>query len=209
MRIGVLGSGNGSNFQAIVDAIESGQLKNVEIALVLSDVKAAKILERAQKHNLPAQFIDPGKFKTKLEPEIEEQYIQALRDAGVELIVLAGFMRVIKSKFLHAFPYQIVNIHPSLLPSFKGLDAWKQALDYGAKVTGCTVHIVNMDIDGGPIILQGVVPIKDEDTAETLHERIHEMEHQIYPQALQLLADDKVRLKGRRILLKENPASVK
>ncbi len=202
MRIGVLGSGNGSNFQAIVDAIESGQLKNVEVALVLSDVENAKILERARKHKIPAKYIAPGQFKTKLEPEIEEAYIQALKEAQVEWVVLAGFMRVIKSKMLHAFPYQIVNIHPSLLPAFRGLEAWKQALDYGAKVTGCTVHIVNMDVDGGPIILQGVVPIEDHDTPETLHQRIHKMEHTLYPQALQLLADDKVTLRGRRIIRK-------
>ena len=202
MRIGVLGSGNGSNFQAIVDAIESGQLKDVEVALVLSDVANAKILERARQHKIPAKYIAPGQFKTKLEPEIEDAYIQALKEAEVDWVVLAGFMRVIKSKMLHAFPYQIVNIHPSLLPAFRGLEAWKQALDYGAKVTGCTVHIVNMDIDGGPIILQGVVPIEDHDTPETLHQRIHKMEHTLYPQALQLLAEDKVTLRGRRIIRK-------
>lgn len=202
MRIGVLGSGNGSNFQAIVDAIEAGKLKNVEIAVVISDVQNAKILERARKHKILALYIPPGKFKTKLEPEAELEYIAALKKEKVELVVLAGFMRVIKNKMLHAFPYQIINIHPSLLPSFKGLEAWKQALDFGVKFAGCTVHIVNMDLDGGPIILQGVVPVKDDDTAETLHQRIHEMEYQIYPQALQLLADDKVSLRGRRILIR-------
>lgn len=204
MRIGVLGSGNGSNFQAIVDAIEAGSLTNVEVGIVLSDVVDSKILDRAKKHGIPSQYIPPGTFKTKLDPETEEKYIQVLKDHGVELVVLAGFMRVIKSKMLHAFPYSILNVHPSLLPSFKGLEAWKQALDYGVKVTGCTVHIVNMDIDRGPIILQANVPVNDDDTPESLHARIQEQEHRIFPEALQLFADDKIHLRGRRISLKES-----
>ena len=165
-------------------------------------MESSKILERAKKHGVASQYIAPGPFKTKLDPETEEKYIQVLKDHKVKLVVLAGFMRVIKSKMLHAFAYQIVNIHPSLLPAFRGLQAWKQALDYGAKVAGCTVHIVNMDVDGGPIILQATVPIKDDDTPETLHNLIQEEEHRIYPEALQLIADNKIELRGRRILIK-------
>lgn len=202
MKIGVLGSGNGSNLQALIDAIEAHQLERVEIAVVLSDVENGKILERARKHKIPAIYIPPGPFKTKLEPEIEKQYIDTLNKHKVEVVALAGFMRMIKSPMLHAFPYSIVNIHPSLLPAFKGLEAWKQALDYGAKITGCTVHIVNMDMDGGPVILQASVPILPDDTPEILHARIQKEEHRLYPQALQLLADDKIRLHGRRVVIK-------
>lgn len=203
MKIGVLGSGSGTNLQAIIDAIEKKEIHRVEVAVVISDVENAKILERARKHGIPAVYIPPGQFKTKLEPEVEKQYIDTLKKHKVEVVALAGFMRMIKSPMLHAFPYSIVNIHPSLLPAFKGLEAWTQALEYGAKVTGCTVHIVNMDMDCGPIILQAAVPILPDDTPETLHARIQKEEHRLYPQALQLLADDKIRLHGRRIVIRE------
>lgn len=207
MKIGVLGSGKGSNFEAIAEAVQSGRLKNVEIALVLSDVEDAPILEKAKKHGIPAEYLHPGTFKTKLDPETEKKYIQALKDRGVELVVLAGFMRVIKSPMLHAFPYSVLNIHPSLLPAFKGLEAWKQALEYGVKVTGCTVHMVNLDLDGGQIVLQATVPVKDDDTPETLHARIQEEEHRLYPAAIQLFADDKIQLRGRRVLIQDSVSS--
>lgn len=146
-----MGSGQGSNFVALAEACAS-KLIPAEIALVVSDVATAGILSRATERGLPARFIAPGKFRTKLEPEAEQAYIQALREADVDLIALAGFMRVIKSDFLQAFEGRIVNIHPSLLPSFPGLEAWKQALAHGVKVTGCTVHFVDAGVDAGPII---------------------------------------------------------
>ena len=171
-RIGVLGSGKGSNFVAIADAIAAGQIP-AQVSIVLSDVENAGILEQARKRNLPAKFIAPGKFRTKLEEESERVFVEALRAARVDLIVLAGFMRVLKGDFLRAFEGRIVNIHPSLLPSFPGLEAWKQALDHGVKFTGCTVHYVDAGVDSGAIIGQQTVPVLDNDTPETLHQRIH------------------------------------
>src|SRR5438094_6544657 len=141
-----------------------------EVSLVLSDVADAKILERARERSLSVQFIPPGNFRTKLDEEAERAFVAALVKANVDLVVLAGFMRVLKGEFLRAFEGRIINIHPSLLPSFPGLEAWKQALDYGVRVTGCTVHFVDAGVDSGPIIAQRAVPILDGDTAETLHE---------------------------------------
>src|ERR1700748_2272554 len=161
-RIGVLGSGKGSNFVAIADACAAGKIP-AAIALVLSDVETAGILAHARERNIPARFIPPGKFRTKLDEEAENAYIQTLRDAKVDLIVLAGFMRVLKGDFLRAFEGRIVNIHPSLLPSFPGLESWKQALDHSVKVTGCTVHFVDAGIDAGAIIGQQTVPVLDND----------------------------------------------
>lgn len=201
MNIGVLGSGKGSNLQAIIDAVENGSLP-VKIALVISDVEDAYILERARKHNIPAMFIPPGKFKTKLEPEIEKQYVSALKDAGVSLVCLAGFMRIIKDDFLEAFPNSIMNIHPSLLPSFKGLEAWKQALEYGAKFTGCTVHFLDPGMDTGPIILQKTVPVLSDDTPETLHKRIQIEEHKLYPEAIKLFSEGKLQIVDRKVVIK-------
>ncbi|HZI31492.1 MAG TPA: phosphoribosylglycinamide formyltransferase, partial [Candidatus Binatia bacterium] len=164
-RIGVLGSGKGSNFVAIADAVSAGQIP-AEIAVVLSDVESAGILAHARDRKLPAQFIPPGKFRTKLDEEAERAFVAALQAARVDLVVLAGFMRVLKGDFLRAFEGRIVNIHPSLLPSFPGLEAWKHALDHGVKVTGCTVHFVDAGVDAGAIIGQQTVPILDNDTPE-------------------------------------------
>lgn len=199
MKIGVLGSGKGSNLQAIIDAVENGSLP-VKIALVISDVEDAYILERAKKHNIPARFISPGKFKTKLEPEIEKQYVSVLKAAGVELVVLAGFMRMLKDDFLKAFPNRVINIHPALLPAFRGLEGWRQALEYGAKFTGCTVHFLDIGMDTGPIILQAVVPVLSNDIPETLHKRIQVEEHRIYPEAIKLLAEGKLKIQGRKVI---------
>jgi len=157
-RVGILGSGRGSNFVALADAAAKGTL-GAEIAVVLSDVETAGILERARERNLPAEFISPGNFRTKLDETAERAFIEALTKADVDLIALAGFMRVLKGEFLRAFSGRIVNIHPSLLPSFPGLEAWKQALDHGVKVTGCTVHFVDAGVDSGPIIAQQAVPV--------------------------------------------------
>ncbi len=148
-----------------------------EVALVLSDVADAGILERARERAIPARFLPPGKFRTKLDEEAEGAYIAALREAEVDFVALAGFMRVLKDAFLNAFAGRIINIHPSLLPSFPGLEAWKQALAHGVKVTGCTVHFVDAGVDSGPIIGQQTVPVLDDDTPETLHQRIQVAEH--------------------------------
>jgi phosphoribosylglycinamide formyltransferase-1 len=200
-RLGVLGSGKGSNFVAIADACAAGAIP-AEVALVLSDVEQAGILERARERNIHAQFIAPGKFRTKLNEDAERAFIGAMRQAEVNLVALAGFMRVLKGEFLREFEGRIVNIHPSLLPSFPGLEAWKQALDYGVKITGCTVHFVDAGVDSGPIIGQQTVPILDNDTPEALHERIQVAEHELYPKCVAALARGEVFLKGRRCLVR-------
>jgi phosphoribosylglycinamide formyltransferase-1 len=201
-RIGVLGSGKGSNFAAIADAIAAGQIP-AEVAVVLSDVADAGILERARARKLPAQFIPPGKFRTKLDEESERAFVAALRAAQVDLIVLAGFMRVLKGDFLRAFEGRIVNVHPSLLPSFPGLEAWKQALDQGVKFTGCTVHFVDAGVDSGAIIGQQTVPVLDDDTPESLHQRIHAAEHELYPRCVAAIAQGKIAVSGRRVSWKK------
>ena len=200
-RIGVLGSGKGSNFVAIADACVAGKVP-AEVALVLSDVEQAGILERARERRIDARFIAPGKFRTKLDEDAERAFIDAMRQADVNLVALAGFMRVLKGQFLREFEGRIVNIHPSLLPSFPGLEAWKQALDHGVKVTGCTVHFVDAGVDSGPIIGQQTVPVLDEDTPETLHQRIQIAEHELYPKCVAALARGQVVLKGRRSWLR-------
>jgi len=200
-RIGVLGSGAGSNFAAIADSCAAGIIP-AQIALVLSDVAEAGILEKARARKLSAQFIAPGKFRTKLDEAAEAAFVQALRDAKADLIVLAGFMRVLKGEFLRAFEGRIVNIHPSLLPSFPGLEAWKQALDHGVRVTGCTVHFVDAGVDSGPIIGQQTVPVLDDDTPETLHQRIHEAEHDLYPKCVAAIARGDISVSGRRVIWK-------
>lgn len=198
-RIGVLGSGKGSNFVAIANAIATGRIP-AEIAIVLSDVESSGILMHARNRNLPAQFIPPGKFRTKLDEEAERAFVIALQNAKVDLIVLAGFMRVLKGDFLRVFEGRIVNIHPSLLPSFPGLEAWKQALDHGVKVTGCTVHFVDAGVDSGAIISQQTVPVLDNDSPESLHQRIHEAEYQLYPQCVAALARSEISVAGRRVI---------
>ena len=201
-RLGVLGSGKGSNFAAIADAISAGKIP-AETAIVLSDVENAGILPLARDRKLPAQFIPPGKFRTKLDEEAERAFVEALQVARVDLVVLAGFMRVLKGDFLRAFEGRIVNIHPSLLPSFPGLEAWKQALDHGVKVAGCTVHYVDAGVDSGAIIGQQTVPVLDSDTAETLHQRIHAAEHQLYPECVGAIARGQISVQGRKVIWKK------
>ncbi len=181
--LGVLGSGKGSNFAAIAQAIADGWL-NAKIALVVSDVPDAGILRLAEAHGAPAYCLPPGRFKTKLEPEQETALARRLYDAGVELIALAGYMRLLKEPMITAFPRRIINIHPSLLPKFPGLEAWRQALAAGETETGCTVHYVDLGMDTGPIIAQESVPILSIDTDATLHARIQEAEHRLYPQVI-------------------------
>src|SRR6516164_6665443 len=202
-RIGVLGSGRGTNLVAIAKARASGTLP-AELALALTDVPDAGLLQHAAEFGIPARFIAPGKFRTKLDEEAESSYVRALRDAKVDLVVLAGFMRVLKGEFLRAFEGRIVNIHPSLLPSFPGLEAWKQALDHGVKVAGCTVHFVDAGVDSGAIIGQQTVPVLDHDTAESLHQRIHAAEHELYPKCVAAIARGEISVMGRRVIWKKN-----
>ncbi len=187
LRIGVLGSGKGSNFRAIAEAIECGEL-DAEVRVVISDVATAGILELARSRGRRAEFVEPGRFKTKLEPEAERRVVELLQSAGAEWVVLAGYMRMIKPPLLAAFPRRIVNIHPSLLPAFPGLEAWRQALASGVRETGCTVHYVDAGMDTGEIIAQRAVPVLPGDTAETLHARIQVAEHALYPEVLASLA---------------------
>ena len=191
LKLGVLGSGRGSNFVAIADAIRSSQV-SADIVLVGSDVPQARILDEARTRSLPVYTCAVGQFKTKLEPEIEQQLADALKKSGSELIVLDGYMRVVKQPLLSAFPGRILNIHPSLLPAFPGLHAWEQALQAGAVETGCTVHWVNETVDGGEIIDQIRVPVLPGDTADSLHQRIHAAEHKLYPSVLQGLAEGRI-----------------
>src|SRR6478609_1580078 len=184
LPIGILGSGKGSNCRAILERIRSGDL-TAETRLVVSDVLDAPILDMAREFGVANAYLPPGRFRTRLEPAIEEQLVKMLRDAGVELVVLAGFMRVLHEPMLKAFPRRIVNIHPSLLPKFPGLDAWKQALAANEKWTGVTVHYVDEQIDHGYVIAQRKVPVMSDDTAESLHARIQEVEHVLYPEALE------------------------
>jgi phosphoribosylglycinamide formyltransferase-1 len=199
-RLGVLGSGKGSNFVAIADACAAGTLP-AEVALVVSDVADAGILERARERKLVARFIEPGKFRTKLDEDAERAYIGALQEARVDLVVLAGFMRILKGDFLRAFAQRVINIHPALLPSFPGLEAWKQALDYGVKFTGVTVHFVDQGIDTGPIIAQQTVPVQAGDTPAMLHARIQEAERALYPAAIASLARGEVNIRGRGTII--------
>ena len=197
-RLGVLGSGKGSNFAAIADACAAGKIP-ADVAIVLSDVAEARILERARERKISAHFIPPGKFRTKLDETAEQAYIDAMQKAQVNLVVLAGFMRILKGEFLREFAQCVVNIHPALLPAFPGLEAWKQALDYGVKVTGCTVHFVDQGVDTGAIIAQQTVPVLSDDTAETLHARIQQAEYELYPAAVAGLARREIEVRGRQV----------
>ena len=181
--IGVLGSGKGSNFGAIARAIAAGTL-DARVGIVISDVPDAGILRLAEEHGVPARYLPPGKFKTKLEPEREQELARVLQEHGVGLVVLAGYMRLLKEPMVNAFPRRIINIHPSLLPKFPGLAAWRQALEAGERETGCTVHHVDLGMDTGPVIARKTVPVLPGDTAETLHARIQEAEHALYPQVI-------------------------
>lgn len=198
LRIGIIGSGRGSNCQSIIDATRSGIL-NARVVCVISDVPDAYILERARQAGIPAEFVSAAPFKTKLEGEAEQRYIATLKHHGVEIIALAGFMRIVKSGLLAAFPQRILNIHPALLPAFPGMESWKQALAYGAKIAGCTVHLVDQGTDTGPIVLQRAVPVLEADTPESLHARIQVEEHKAFPEALQFFVEQRIKVEGRRV----------
>jgi len=183
LAIAILGSGKGSNCRAILEQIRAGKLA-ADPRLIVSDVFDAGILDIAREFEVPNAYFPPGKFRTRFEPAVEMELVKMLEAAGVDLVVLAGFMRVLKEPMLNAFPRRIINIHPSLLPKFAGMEAWKQALDAGEKLTGCTVHYVDAGIDSGEIIAQRKVPILPSDTAETLHARIQIAERELYPEVI-------------------------
>lgn len=186
LAIAILGSGKGSNCRAILERVKRGEL-NVDVRIVASDVLDSPILDIAREFSIPNAYLPPGHFRTRFEPAVEEELARMLREANVDLVVLAGFMRVLHAPMLESFSRRIINIHPSLLPKFPGLEAWKQALAAGETETGCTVHYVDDKIDHGAIIAQRTVPVLPNDTAETLHGRIQEAERELYPQAIREL----------------------
>ena len=188
MRVVILGSGRGSNAEAILTAQQEGRLGDARIVQIFSDRADAPILTLGARFGVPAQFLDPGPFKTKFDEGSETRYIEAINQCTAELVVLAGFMRILKPRFIEAFPQRIINLHPSLLPSFSGLDAIGQAWRRGVKVTGCTVHRVTSEVDGGPIIEQLAVRIEPEDTFETLEAKMHAAEHALLPAVIARLS---------------------
>ena len=204
LRLGVLASGGGTNLQAIIDRCQDGSL-SAEIAVVITNKPGAGALERASRAGIATRCIDHRQHASR--EEFDRAMVAALQEAGVDLVVLAGFMRIITQVFLDAFPERVINIHPALLPAFPGMHVQQQAIDYGARFSGCTVHFVDGGVDTGPIIIQAVVPVLPDDTAETLAARILEQEHRIYPRAIQLIAEGRVRLSGRQVTI-EPPVPV-
>lgn len=197
-QIAVLASGRGTNLEAILEAAERKEIA-AEVALVISDQGEAQALKRAENRGIRALFLDPSPYGSR--EEYDRALVKELKAAEVELVVLAGFMRLLSSSFVEAFPLQIMNIHPSLLPAFPGVDGVEQALRYGVKVTGCTVHFVDEGLDSGPIILQEAVPLIQQDTVVTLHERIHALEYRLYPRAIDLFCRGRLKVEGRRCLI--------
>ena len=194
-NIAVLVSGRGSNLQSIIDNVESGYIQNAKIKIVISDVADAYALERSKKHGINTAFIDPSRFASKR--EYEQEIISTLQVHDINLVLLAGYMRIVGSDLIETYKNKILNIHPALLPSFRGLHAQKQALNYGVKVAGCTVHFVDEDVDTGPIILQKCVPVLEDDTEDTLSDRILDQEHKIFPEAVKMFVEGKLKLEGR------------
>jgi len=194
MKIGILISGRGSNMVALVDAVASGEIPDSEVAIVISDQPSAGGLAKAAERGIETLVIEKNGRKRA---EHDAEIVASLRDRGVELVCLAGYMRLLSPDFVRAFPNRIVNIHPSLLPSFPGLNVQQQAIDHGVKVSGCTIHFVDEDLDAGPIILQRVVEVNDDDTAETLAARILEQEHGAYVESIRLIVEGRIRVDGR------------
>ena len=198
LRIGVLASGRGSNLQALIDSADQGGL-DAEVAVVISDVRDAPALERARSAGIEARYVDPGPRRAHLSDEAERQIIGILEEFRIDLITLAGFMRILGPGLVRHFRWRIMNIHPSLLPSFPGLRAQKQAFNYGVKCSGCTVHFVDEGVDTGPIIIQRAVPVREDDTAESLAERILKEEHLTYVEAVRLFSEGRLKVEGRRV----------
>lgn len=203
MKVGVLASGSGSNFQAIAEACRDGRVP-AQVALLIVNVPGCGALARAEKLGVPSVVIDHRTFTDRT--AFEREVVKALQDAGVELVCLAGFMRLVGQTLLAPFAGRILNVHPSLLPAFPGLNAMKQALDYGVALTGCTVHIVDSGTDTGPILLQAATPVHPGDTEETLAPRVHALEHQLYPAAVKLFAEGRVAVRGRAVQLQGAPS---
>ena len=200
LRVAVLASGRGSNLQAIIDAIEAGQVQ-AQIVAVISNKKDAVALDRARKHGLPVLFVDPKPFAGQLDSReaYDRVLLEVLQQQHVELVLLAGYMKIVTAVLVNVFANRMMNIHPSLLPSFPGLDVQKKAIDWGCKLAGCTVHFVTEGVDEGPIIVQAAVPVLDSDTPEALAARILEQEHKIYPHAVQLFAEGRLKVNGRKV----------
>ena len=198
-KLAVLVSGRGSNLQAIIDSIEKNSLA-AEISLIMSNVSDAYALQRGKKHGLESIFLDSKSFSSR--DDYEKQMIELLQTKSIDLVCLAGFMRILGKKFIEAFSGKIINIHPSLLPAFPGLNVQEKALQHGVRFSGCTVHFVNEEVDGGAIISQAVVPILDADDTQSLSDRILEQEHIIYPEAIRLIIEDRLELSGRRVVRK-------
>lgn len=201
VRVGVLVSGNGSNLQSIIDHVEAGKL-DAEVACVISNREQAFALERARRHGIPCLYLDYRTFPDR--EAFDAAAVAALRGHGVELVALAGFNRIVSRVMLDAFPGALLNIHPALLPAFPGNHAQRQALQHGVKIAGCTVHLVDAGTDTGPIIAQAAVPVLDHDTEETLSARILQQEHRIYPGVIQLFAEGRISVEGRRVLIKRD-----
>ena len=199
INIGVLVSGRGTNLQSIIDAIKEGKIEG-RISIVISDNRKAFALKRAEKSNIETRYIDFKSFKNR--EDYDKKIVEYLKEKNVDLVVLAGYMRILSPYFIKMYKNRIMNIHPALLPSFPGLHAQRQAVEYGVKVSGCTVHFVDEGVDSGPIILQKAVEVEDGDTEESLAERILKEEHQIYPRAIQLFSEGKLVIKGRKVYIK-------
>lgn len=193
LALGVLASGRGSNFQAIIDEIEAGRL-NASVKLLIVDDPRAFAVERAKKHAIEHLCLQPREFSSK--DAFFSKIVDEFKTRGVKLVILAGFMRIVRKPLLDAFPLQVMNIHPALLPSFPGLHGQKQAVDYGVKISGCTVHFVDEGMDTGPVIIQAAVPVSPDDTEESLSERILKLEHRIFPEAIRLYAEGRLRVEG-------------
>ena len=200
VNIGVLASGRGTNLQAIIEAIEEGRIDG-KISIVISDNWDALAIKRAEQNNIETRYINFKEFKDR--EDYDKEIIKTLKKKKVDLVVLAGYMRILTPYFINVYKNKIMNIHPALLPSFPGLHAQRQAVEYGVKISGCTVHFVDEGVDSGPIILQKAVEVKDNDTEESLAERILKEEHQIYPQAIQLFSQGRLIIKGRKVFIEE------
>lgn len=202
INIGILVSGRGTNMEEIIKATKDGRIEG-KVVIVISDNKDADALNKAKKHGIEAIYLDPMTEKKTLIGEAEENYIRILKERKTDLVCLAGFMRILKSRFIREFSGRIINIHPSLLPSFPGLEAQRKALEYGVRFTGCTVHFVDECVDGGPIIQQAVVPVYHDDTVEILSDRILKQEHRIYVETINLFSKNRIKLDGRKVIIKE------
>lgn len=199
LRVGVLASGRGTNLQAILDASEAGEV-DATVEVVVSDVADATALERARTHDVPAEFVDPEGLDREAH---DRRVLEVLDVRDLDLVCLAGYMRILSAPFVARYRGRLVNIHPSLLPAFQGLHAQRQALEYGVRITGCTTHLVDEEVDHGPILLQAAVPVHPDDTEETLARRILAQEHVLYPRTIQLFAQDRVRVEGRRVTIED------